>query len=177
MDFSQKVDFAGSASDEFLTEEITKWVAELNKLEKEKKALDEATKAREKYNEEIRKMTDDIDKYNVLGFNPTKIQELDYEYDKFMQDMEKGRGIWEFITDPGERADYAGLFWEFIKYQKDQIEETQAFELANAKLSKELEYQVALMEGQAFYANQELAMFDAQLESQKQILQLTIARV
>lgn len=176
MDFSQKIDFAGSASDEFLTEEITKWVAELAKLEKEKKALEEATKAREKYNEEIGKMSDEINKYVELGFNPTKIQEIDYEFKKLTEDIDANKGIWQYITDIEDRNKFIEFMQELNFYRKGQIEETQEFELANAKLSKELEYQLALMEGQAFYANQELAMFDAQLESQKQILQLTIDR-
>jgi len=136
----------------------------------------EFNRALDSYNKEISDMADEIDKYVELGFNYTRIQEFDYEFNKLTRDMEANKGIWKYITDPEKRADFIGYMQELNFYRKGQIEETQAFELANAKLSKELEYQLALMEGQAFYANQELAMFDAQLESQKQILQLTIDR-
>lgn len=159
-----------------LTEYANDLRIEINRLQELDKTAKETEKAFTKYNDEISKMSSEIDKYMELGFNPTKIQEIDYEFKKLTEDMDTNKGIWEYITDPQKRNYFKSLFGTLSYYQKEQIKEAQAFELANAKLSKELEYQLALMEGQAFYANQELAMFDAQLESQKQLLQLTIDR-
>lgn len=160
-----------------LVDRLKAIVTELARIDKEKQALADLTKAIEKYQDAMLKLQDQITTNSLLGFNPSELQKLTAEYKTTIDAIEKdmGKALFGAPLTKEQIDAYKKLLEQIYNFNIAKINDTVKRENLAALKTYELEY-AKLVLSQDEYAIEEnkLALFDLELNAKLAQIQVAI---